>query len=146
MNHRLEDIGDALEKGVPFRFSLTFVEGAEVVDLYHDHRDAVPLTRRAAPLALQKLLKVLLRVKPGDGVDGGLVQQLVFDEGQLFGSFVQCGLEGFFAAPRATRPEQVARTDEEGGENGKRISHSPALFYTDWRIFAVYGTIRPPTA
>ena len=71
---------------------------------------------------------MLLGMEACDRVDLRMAQQLVLDEGQLFGALVQRGLERLFTAPCAAATKKVARTDEQDGEEGKRIDHSPTLF------------------
>ncbi len=99
-----------------------------MVDFNHDDSDTLPLARGTTPFALEKLLEMLLGMEAGDRVDGRVAQQLVLDEGQFFGLLVQRGLERHFTAPRAAGTKKVTRTDEQDGEEGKRIGHSPALF------------------
>ena len=77
-----------------------------MIDLDHDDGDVLALARRTPPLALEKLLEILLGVKAGDGVDGRMMKQLMLDVGELLGALVQCLLERPFTASRRREPSR----------------------------------------
>ena len=80
MNERLQHVRYGLEAGVGFGLPLTFVVCPEMIHLDHDDRDVLALARGAAPLALEKLLEMLLGVETGDGIDGRVANELLLGE------------------------------------------------------------------
>jgi hypothetical protein len=120
--------GDRLEARVSFDFALAIVVRAKVIDFDHDDRNTLTLSRGAAPLALEKLLEVLLRMKACRRVDGGMPKQLVLGEDQPVVALFNRRLELLFADGSPARAEEIPCTDEQGGEQGKCIHHGPAVF------------------
>jgi hypothetical protein len=128
MYERLQYAGNSLQGCVGVGFPLTLVVGAEMVDLDHDDRHALPLARGAAPLALEELLEVLLGVESGNGIDGRVTNELLLGDVQLVGLLLERRLQLIFADLPAPQPERIPGSDEKGSDEGKYIQHSPAVF------------------
>ena len=99
-----------------------------MIDFDHDGRDELTLTRRAAPLALEKFLEILLGLEAGDRIEGTAPEQVVFDQSQFLVGLVQGRPERLLAVPPVSHTEQEPGTDQKQAEERKGIDHSPGLF------------------